>query len=101
MIGFTLLRHFVRSPMHKSCEIGWALNNRFWGQGYAAEAVKATLQIAFEELDLWRVEAPISKKNTKSIKLAKKLDFDRIGVSKSHFIIDSEAKDLVLFSITK
>lgn len=56
-------------------DLGFALLERHWGQGYAAEAARGTIDYAFTELDLdelWAVTLPA---NARSIALLEKLGF--------------------------
>jgi len=63
----------VHSEVHRSGEIGWILNPAFSGMGYATEAARALLGLAFEELGLHRVVARIDADNGPSIRVAKRL----------------------------
>nr|WP_028594422.1 GNAT family N-acetyltransferase [Paenibacillus assamensis] len=49
---------------------GYNIHNQFWRNGYGQEAVRAALNIAFEQLYYHRIEAHINLDNTPSIKLA-------------------------------
>lgn len=50
--------------------IGYRLHNQFWRKGYAKEAVKEALNIAFKNLQFHRIEAHINLDNEASINLA-------------------------------
>lgn len=50
--------------------IGYTIHNQFWKKGYGKEAVKESLQIAFNELGFHRIEAHINLDNNPSTKLA-------------------------------
>ena len=54
-------------------EIGWTLHPNFAGRGYAAEAARAVLDIAFTQLRLHRVYAELDPRNHASIALCKRL----------------------------
>jgi RimJ/RimL family protein N-acetyltransferase len=54
-------------------EIGWSLHPDFAGQGYAAEAARAVLEIAFGVIRLHRVYAELDPRNAASIALCKRL----------------------------
>lgn len=54
-------------------EIGWTLHPDFAGRGYAAEAARAVLNIAFTQLRLHRVYAELDPRNDASIALCKRL----------------------------
>lgn len=50
--------------------IGYTIHNQYWRNGYAKEAVKEAIKIAFRDLKFHRIEAHINVDNTSSIKLA-------------------------------
>jgi len=54
-------------------EIGWTLHPDFVGHGYASEAARAVLAIAFERIGLHRVVAELDPRNDASIALCKRL----------------------------
>ena len=54
-------------------EIGWTMHPDFTGRGYAAEAARAVLRIAFYELGLHRVIAELDPRNDASVALCKRL----------------------------
>jgi len=54
-------------------EIGWALRRRHQGRGYAFEAARAVLGLAFEELGLHRVYAELDPRNAASVALCLRL----------------------------
>jgi RimJ/RimL family protein N-acetyltransferase len=64
---------FFRSEEHRSGEIGWILNPRFGGHGFATEAARAGLRLMFEGLGLHRVVARIDARNAPSLRLAARL----------------------------
>lgn len=61
-------------------DIGYAFFPQFWGQGYAFEAVSATLRHAARALGLRRVIAVVSRGNTGSIRVLEKagMRFERM-----------------------
>jgi RimJ/RimL family protein N-acetyltransferase len=53
-------------------EIGWTLRSRFWGHGFATEAVKACIQYAFTTLDRAHLISIIDPENIRSIAVAER-----------------------------
>ncbi|MFZ3591157.1 GNAT family N-acetyltransferase [Bacillus sp. DJP31] len=49
---------------------GYTILNQHWNKGYGKEAVKKSLNLAFEKLNYHRIEAHINLDNVASIKLA-------------------------------
>jgi RimJ/RimL family protein N-acetyltransferase len=63
----------ISSLANAKGEIGWTLHPDFAGRGYAAEAARAVLRIAFEDLRLHRVVAELDPRNEASIALCRRL----------------------------
>jgi [ribosomal protein S5]-alanine N-acetyltransferase len=57
----------------KETELGYRLNDKYWGKGLATEAAKATLQYGFKELKLPYILAIVESANKASIRVLKKL----------------------------
>jgi RimJ/RimL family protein N-acetyltransferase len=58
-------------------ELGWCLSPEYGGRGYASEAVRALIRVAFEELGLRRVVANCFADNTASWRLMERLGMRR------------------------
>ena len=56
-------------------ELGYMVSRKCEGQGYAAEAVKAILEYADEELEAPRVVIKVHEENKRSIRFAEKIGF--------------------------
>lgn len=54
-------------------EVGWRLRRRYWGQGFATEAMRPVLAHAFGTLGLDEVVADIDARNAASLGVARKL----------------------------
>lgn len=72
-------------PAAWEASIGYELDSRFWGHGYATEAVRAILTFGFEELGLHRIWAHCLAENTASIRL-----LERIGMRREGHLRESE-----------
>lgn len=63
-VGFVgLLPLTVDLPDAEGVEVGWRLAKPYWGWGYASEAARASLEFAFERLDLeeiWAITAAVN-----------------------------------------
>ena len=57
----------------REANIGYELDSRFWGNGYATEAARAILRFGFEELGLHRVYATTLAVNKGSARVLEKL----------------------------
>jgi RimJ/RimL family protein N-acetyltransferase len=76
-------------------EIGWALHERFWGQGYATEIGRAGLVFAFDDLDADDVVAFTEPHNTRS-----RAVMERLGMIYARDIVHDGAP-FVLYSVSR
>lgn len=60
-------------------EIGWRLNHKYWGNGYAQEGARAVLDFGFNQLDLNTIYAFTSILNLKSENVMKKIGMEKVG----------------------
>jgi len=58
---------------HSVDELGWAIESRFWGNGYAVEAGRAVREWAYRERGIDRLISLIDPRNVRSIRVADKL----------------------------
>lgn len=87
LIGISILNHINRRA--QKAELGFQLNNLYWGNGFGTEIAIGTLEIAEEKLKLETVYAEVNPKNTASIKIMEQLNFNNYGLDNSnrlHFI---------------
>lgn len=75
-VGLNIPR--AQFPFSPCVEIGWRLAKKFWGKGYATEAAKAALDVAFNQLKLAEVVAFTSIHN-----LPSQAVMQRIGMQRS------------------
>ncbi|KAL8149605.1 hypothetical protein AgCh_006562 [Apium graveolens] len=81
-------------------EIGYAINENFWGYGIATKAVKMVCSCVFKELNyLDRVEAFVFNVNKASQKVLEKAGFYKEGILRKYFFVKGESKDIVVYSI--
>jgi RimJ/RimL family protein N-acetyltransferase len=84
-VGLTIPRHVL--PLMPCVEIGWRLARAYWGRGFATEAAKVVLGVAFENLGLAEIVSFTSVLNVRSRRVMERLgminsgeDFDHPGV---------------------
>jgi RimJ/RimL family protein N-acetyltransferase len=71
LVGDVIL--FWRSRLHRGGELGYVLDPRFAGRGYATEAATAMLRLGFEGLGLHRIIARLDERNDASARMARRL----------------------------
>jgi len=98
-IGQVSLMNVVRG-VTQSAYLGYLIHNCFWGKGYGKAATLATIDIAFKDLNLHRVEAGIEPYNRKSIFLAKSIGLRKEGLKKKMVLLRGKWQDLTIYSAT-
>lgn len=78
VIGTVGLSRITRG-VRFDCSLSYAISAAFEGQGMMSEAVRATIQYAFGELGLHRIEAAHATDNARSGALLKHLGFQVVG----------------------
>lgn len=94
VIGSVALNNIMMGPFC-SCFLAYKLDAQELRQGYAAEAVRRVVELAFDELGLHRIEANIMPRNTASLKLAEKLGFHSEGISPRYLRMNGVWEDHV------
>lgn len=98
-IGWVSLR--VGEGQKRSAEIGYSLLLGARGKGYAREAVRAVMTVAFESTDLARVEACCVPTNAPSRKLLGTLGFDELRTQTRGAVVRGQAVDIVIYELTR
>ncbi len=84
---------------YKVAEIGYGIGNAYWGNGYAAEAVKAVLEYGFCTVGFISINAKIMKENVSSVRLASAVGMECDGLLRNGIYCKGEAHDLYVFSM--
>jgi ribosomal-protein-alanine N-acetyltransferase len=99
MIGRCELARVV--PSVARAEIGYALNQNYWGRGYMSEAMRSVLQYSFETMGLNRIAAEVLTDNEVSIHLLEKMGFVREGTLRQETKIRGYLEDLHTYALLK
>lgn len=84
-IGFVGLKHVPPElPCAPAVEIGWRLAFPFWGRGYATEAARASLAVAFAQLGLDEVVSFTTLPNRRSQAVMERLGLCRDPATFEH-----------------
>lgn len=84
---------------NRHVEIGYDLSPQFWGGGFMREAARAALAFAFTHMGVYRVEAMIHVENTRSIRLAETLGFQREGHLRGNYYYGGVFHDHYLYAL--
>ncbi len=79
--------------------IGYILNRRFWGHGYATEAARALVDKLFSEFGVHRVFASCDPRNQASIRVLEKVGMSLEGRLRENLIKNGEYRDSLLFGL--
>jgi len=85
----------------KRAEIGFALGRAYWGCGYMSEALEALLGLAFDEMQLRRIEADVDPRNGASIRLLERLGFEKEGHLRERWLVNGEVQDALLYGLLR
>jgi [ribosomal protein S5]-alanine N-acetyltransferase len=95
-IGWCSLMNW--NPDYRTAMIGYCLDDKAWGQGFATEAAGAVLQWAF---DINRVESGADTRNRASERVLEKLGFVREGVRRESCIVNGEVSDDSVYGLLR
>ena len=87
---------------NKKTEIGYWLSEGFQKKGIMTESVRCLIKLAFEELDINRIQIKCAVGNTPSNNIPKKLGFKFEGIEREGELFpDGSFKDLEIYSLLK
>lgn len=86
---------------HQRSGVGIWLLPQYWEQGLGSKTILLIKNIAFNHLNLNRLEAHIATQNERSINMFKKCDFVAEGILKKYLRIDGKFQDAVLVACFK
>ncbi|UNM96693.1 GNAT family N-acetyltransferase [Ignatzschineria rhizosphaerae] len=82
----------------KSAELAYAINKKYWGNGYAPEAAKKLLDLAFKDLKIERLWAKFSAANPASGRVMEKIGMTKEGVIRHSKNLRGDFVDQVVYS---
>jgi RimJ/RimL family protein N-acetyltransferase len=92
---------FLSSGTNAQIEVGWAFHPDHQRKGYATEAARALLALAFEEIGAHRVFARLDPHNTASVALCARLGMRQEAYFKESEIFKGAWGDLAIYAILK
>ena len=92
-------KHFIKFG---AVELGYCYGEKFWGKGYATEALKRVIKYLFDEVEMDVLYADYMERNPNSGKVMKKSGMIYEGVSRARVLDhDGIRNNLMSYSITK
>jgi RimJ/RimL family protein N-acetyltransferase len=104
LLGFTGLNYTDwQAHFTPAVEIGWRLGSQHWGNGYATEAAKASLEYGFKKCELKEIVSFTVPANIRSINVMKKIGL--IHDTNGHFAhpklpVDHRLSKHILYRLT-
>ncbi len=86
---------------HQRAELGYWIGVPFWGQGYATEAARATVDYGFNTLGLNRIEALHFTRNPASGRVIQEIGMTHEGCLRQHVRRWDQFEDLAAYGILK
>ncbi len=83
---------------NRMASIGMALHGAYWGRGYGTEVGELVLTLAFERLNVHRIEALIQPSNARSLALVRRAGFTKEGLLRER-ILDATWIDTEVWSL--
>jgi [ribosomal protein S5]-alanine N-acetyltransferase len=99
LIGEINLSGIQRGPF-QSAHVGYWIDQAHAGRGLVPEALVLVLRLAFEDLNLHRVEVAVVPRNQASRRVAEKLDLRDEGTARDYLQIRGRWEDHVRYGIT-
>jgi RimJ/RimL family protein N-acetyltransferase len=90
-----------RSVEARQCELGWIFDPSYHGKGYATEAAKALLDLAFGPGDMHRAMARCDARNETSSRLMERLGMRREAHFREHTIVKGEWDEEFIYAILR
>lgn len=82
-------------------EIGYAVRQNEWGNGYASEAISALIQYGFDAAGLNRIEGLITPGNDASVKVLEKNGFLNEGLLRERDMLKGQLVDSIVMGMLK
>jgi ribosomal-protein-alanine N-acetyltransferase len=89
----------MRSPDAQEADIGYELDSRYWGRGYATEAARAMLNLGFRQLKLHRIWAHCIAENVASARVMQKIGMQYEGRLRENEWMKGRWWDTLMYAI--
>jgi ribosomal-protein-alanine N-acetyltransferase len=95
LVGVINYDKFIRGAFH-SCFLGFKISKQMQGKGLMTEALQASINYVFKELNLHRIAANYMPHNKASAKVLAKCGFEQEGIAKDYLRINGKWEQHVL-----
>jgi ribosomal-protein-alanine N-acetyltransferase len=84
----------------KVAEVSYYIWEKYWGNGFAAEALKRVVDFGFNDLKLERIQAVLDVRNTASEKVLVKAGFEKEGLLRK-YPLGKGVSDVFMFATVR
>ncbi|MGW2698005.1 GNAT family N-acetyltransferase [Streptomyces sp. NPDC001296] len=99
IVGGVNINNIVRGTLQTGT-LGYTAYASTTGRGYMTEGLRLVIRLAFDQMELHRLEANIQPDNASSLNLVKRLGFQREGYSAAFQFVNGEWRDHERWAIT-
>ena len=99
VIGSANFTAIVRGAAH-FCFLGYGIGAQYQGQGLMSEALQASIEYVFSELNLHRIMANYMPTNKRSGDLLKRLGFKEEGYARDYLFLNGRWCDHIMTALT-
>lgn len=92
---------YIVDNKNQRADVEYCIGQSYWGNGYAAEALKAVIDYAFKYVCFNRVQAFHRSKNASSGKVLLKAGMKYEGILRGYLIHKNEFNDCVMYAIIR
>ena len=93
---------FRQGNIHfRTAELGYYLDERYWGKGIMTEAVRQLCDKIFDETDILRIYAEPFAYNIGSRRVLEKAGFQLEGILRNNAVKNGRVLDMALYSLTR
>ena len=89
--------------INETCEVGYCYGSKYWGKGYASEALRAVIEFLILEVGCRLVEAKHASENPASGRVMEKAGMKKDAILRARRInkYTKNINDLIMYSILK
>ena len=99
-----LIGMFALHPMNLKIEVGYGIAHAFWGKGYMTEVLRAVIDWALAQPNIFRVQAICDVENIGSARVMEKAGMSCEGTLRRYILhpnISAEPRDVYIYAIVK
>ena len=93
------IRLTIKDAPNKTADMGYSINRKYWGKGYATEAAGVVVDAAFRHMGLHRVWAVCDTRNHASYRVMEKLGMRREALYRRDVLQKGEWRDTYLYAV--